>query len=237
MAQLPTAFDPTTIAPSSGGGKCLPISDPKGHMVVISDSDMKQTKDQQGYFVEFTLTICEGPLAGQSGAYRINLVNQSAEAVRIGLEQLSALCHVIGYLQRVDDTSVLHNRPFRAVVHYQKGKEQEGYTEVSHVLTADGRKATEVAGTRNSQKPTVSPSAPAPAPAPPPVPAAQQFPSANQQQPQQQPQIQNVSFPQQQQTAPAPQPQQFAPPQQPQAPQYAAPQYQQGASASPPWAQ
>lgn len=211
MVQLPNVFDPNTVAPSTGEGGNLPVSDAKGHLVVITDSSMEAVKDKQGcWYLQFNLSVTEGQHAGAEGPMRLNLGSDSAVAVKIAMQQLSAICHCVNYLQPINDVSVLYNRPFRVVVGLQKDKESadKGYTEIKKILDAAGNKP-------GHSGPTNGPSAsPAPAPSAPSgfPPAAPVAPAPQQQfapQPQQQPQ----QFAPQQQPQYAPQPQ-FAPQQQ-----------------------
>lgn len=139
MPQLQTPFDATKIDPAAASQQ-LPVSDGNGHLVVITESSVEPTKDKSGGMVVLTLSIIEGPMQGQSGPYRLNLYNQSAQACEIAQRQLSGICHAVGVFQ-VTATEQLHNKPFRAVVGYQKGQEpgiegSKGYTEVKLVKAA-----------------------------------------------------------------------------------------------------
>ena len=215
---LPNDFDPRQVAPATGAAGQLPISDKEGHVVIISDDEMKPTNDNTGSYLALILTITEGPHAGGTGVVRLNLNNQSQDAVRIALSELSAICHCVGYLQPLREISALHNRPFRVVVGYQKGKESEGYTEVKKYLKLDGSKPGETSkqGGPASAPPSAPPSASAPTM--PPQQQPQGFPQPPQAQ--QPPQVQNIPFPppdngQQQQMTPPPatgQQQQMTPP-------------------------
>jgi hypothetical protein len=254
MVALPNVFDPSTVAPSTGEGGNLPISDPKGHLVVITDSDIKPVSNKNGcWLLALHLRITEGPNAGAEGIYRLNMGSDSADAVRIAMSQLSAICHCVNHLAPINDVAVLYNRPFRVVVGLQKDKESadKGYTEVKKILDAAGNKPGQ---NGNQPEPSASPApGPAPAPAPAPAPVPSGFPAPQQPsgfpgpvqapQPQQQQAVPQQYAPQpQQQYAPQPQ-QQFAPqPQQQYAPapqQQYAPQPQQQAPnpSAAPWAQ
>jgi hypothetical protein len=143
MAIINLALNPQEIAPAGAGGQ-LPISDPKGHLVTIIGSEIKETKNGNGSFVEFELEICEGDLMGTTGKYRLNLfLTNSDKAVEIAYAQLSALCHVTGVFPEGNevDTDVWHNIQFRAVVRRQPKQEADtDFTEVSALLHADGSK-------------------------------------------------------------------------------------------------
>lgn len=125
-----TKFDPTQGVPAMPVGK---------HPVVIVDSEVKATSDNTGGMLVLTLQIIDGPAKGQKGAYRLNLYNQSQQAVEIAHRQLSAVCHAIGVFQ-VQDSQQLHNVPFMVDVTLQKDPEaaKKGYTEVSRVYDRNG---------------------------------------------------------------------------------------------------
>lgn len=140
--QFPQPFDARNIPPASVGTSQLPVSDKDGHLVTITDSEVKPTKSGDGGLLELTLTIMEGEFAGQNGIYRLNLWNSSDKARQIAQGQMSAVCHVTNVFN-VQDSRQLHGIPFRAVVALQKGNEQNnnneaGYTEVKGVKFAGG---------------------------------------------------------------------------------------------------
>lgn len=132
--QLPENFNCAEHDPQSVGGQ-LPVSDANGWPVIITDSEIKQTKAGDGGYIELTLAITEGPNQGASGPYRINLFNANPQSVQIAQRQLSSLGHVTGVMA-IGDTSQLHNIPFRAVVAKQKGDDK--YTEVKGVKDING---------------------------------------------------------------------------------------------------
>ena len=184
MAQLNYTFDATQVDPSQGAGQ-LPVSDDQGHKVIIVDSEIKSTKDETGGYLELTLSVVEGQAQGATGAYRLNLFNANQQAVEIAHRQLSAICHAIGVFQ-VQDSSQLHNQPFRVIVGKQKGSEE--YTEVKRVLDVNGNKP----GANKSNapaQPQPQPQAQTPAPSQPAPQGGQQQPQWGQ--PQSQPQQAN----------------------------------------------
>jgi len=145
MAQLQQTFDANGVNPTQGAGQ-LPLG---RHPVVIGESNVKANRDNTGGFAEFILSIIDGPNAGQTGAYRLNLYHANPQTVDIAQRQLSALCHVTGQLQ-IQDTAQLHNHPFMVEVTNQKlspeqqarvnaGEQVTPYTQVSKVFYIDGR--------------------------------------------------------------------------------------------------
>lgn len=133
--RLPQTFDATKYDPTQGFGQ-MPVGK---HPVVISDSEVKATQNNDGGMVVFELTIIDGPAKGQTGPYRLNLYNKSEKAVEIAHRQMSALCHVTG-VYNVEDTAALHNIPFVVDVQLQRDKDaaSKGYTEVVRVYDING---------------------------------------------------------------------------------------------------
>lgn len=175
MTTLPMFFDPNQIAPTTGGGQNLPVSDDKGHVVVITGSEMVPTKDGTGTMLVLHLRVTEGPHSGAEGIYRLNIGNREAVAVQIALSQLSAICWSVGQLQAFQDVSVLYNRPFRVIVKLQTGEGgNKGYTEIARVLDVGGnrpgtQRSAPVASAPNVPVAPVVPVAAAPVPTPAPV--------------------------------------------------------------------
>lgn len=140
MAQL--NFNAHAVDPSQPMS-FLPVSDANGHPVIIIASEMKAAKSnpEKNGFLELTLQIADGPHKGETGAYRLNLFNESAQAVDIASRQLSAICHVTGQMM-VSESAQLHNIPFRAIVALQKkaNPSDPDYTEIKGVLDINGNK-------------------------------------------------------------------------------------------------
>lgn len=165
--QFPQAFDVNSVAPATGGGNQLPVSDSKGHLVVITESEVVPVANKpNAAYIKFDVRIIEGEHTGAEGIYRVNYFSDSEVAANIAKGQLSALGHVC-HVQQLANTAQLHNVPFRVVVKLQKGVEgtEKGYTEISHVLNADGSKAGSAPGSAPAAAPAAPPVAPPAAPA------------------------------------------------------------------------
>jgi len=150
MAKLFQVFDATTVDPTQGGGGNLPVG---RHPVVIVANEVAATKDNSGGYLALTLEIIDGPNKGSRGVVRINLYNQSAQAVDIANRQFSALCHVTNQF-RVDDVDVLQNIPFMVDVELQRDPEaaKKGYTEVKKFLYLDGSEPGKKGNTATAQQ-------------------------------------------------------------------------------------
>lgn len=166
MAVLPNPFNAHMVEPLSPSN-ALPVSDDKGHVVMITGSEFKPSKNNPNNgFLELMLSIIDGEHKGQSGAYRINLFNENPQTVEIASRQLSAVCHVCNQMM-VSDSSQLHNIPFRVIVGLQKKQKPDDpdYTEVKGVLDVQGNKP-KAAGTAPGspapmpQQPQAAPTAP-----------------------------------------------------------------------------
>lgn len=164
--QLPAVFDVNSVAPATGGGGQLPVSDSKGHLAVITESEVVPVANKaNAAYIKFDLRIVEGEHAGSEGVYRVNYFSDSEVAANIAKGQLSALGHVCHVMQ-LANTAQLHNIPFRVVVGLQKDADAaaKGYTEIKYVLNADGSKAGSAPGSTPAAAPAAPPQAPTAAP-------------------------------------------------------------------------
>lgn len=91
--------------------------------VIISDSEVKQTKMGDGSYLKLTLEVQQGEYQGRKVFHNITLQNPNPTAVSIGQKHLAQICHAVGVLQ-VNDSAELHNRPLLAVVKIRKGDGQ-----------------------------------------------------------------------------------------------------------------
>lgn len=144
MAQLIQPFNAHNFDPTQSAGM-LPVG---RHPVVIESSEVKANKANDGGYLQFNLKIIDGPAAGQTGAYRLNLYHANPQTVEIANRQLSAISHVTGVFM-ISDSAQLHNIPFVVEVGTQKPtREQEEarqrgenvtlYTEVKKVFDING---------------------------------------------------------------------------------------------------
>ena len=213
MAQL--NFDATQVNPDQS---FEPI--PAGwYNFMITESEMKPTKDGNGAYLQVTLKVVDGQYAGRQVFDRLNLQNQNPVAAEIAYKRLSAYCHATGVIQ-VQDSQQLHGIPLKARVSVRTDS------------TGQYDPSNEIKAVKHINEETGTTAAPAQQgfQAPPQQAPAQQFPQQGFQQPQQAPQQQWQQPPAQQ----APAPQQFQQPAQQPAPQQAP---AQGGAQTPPWMQ
>lgn len=108
----------------------LPAGD---YPAIITESEVKPTKDGQGQYLQLKLQIQGGEFSGRTLFDRLNLWNNNQQAQEIAQRTLSAICHAVGILQ-VGDSQELHNRPLIATVkvkpaqgNYDASNEIKGY--------------------------------------------------------------------------------------------------------------
>jgi len=102
------SFDATTVEPAKPreGGTI-----PEGwYKAWITDSELKSNAKRTGRLFEFTWEVLEGEHKGWRVWDRLNVENPSAEAQRIALESMSAICHATGVL-KMQHSGQLHGKP------------------------------------------------------------------------------------------------------------------------------
>lgn len=104
-------FNASQVAPNTA----LEAIPSGNYPVLITASGKKPTKDGQGNYLEFEMTVQGGEFNGRKVYDRLNVENKSDVAVQIAYATLSAICHVTGKLQ-MTQTEQLHGVPFIAVV-------------------------------------------------------------------------------------------------------------------------
>lgn len=124
-------FDASTVDPNFGAAGFFPVSDDKGHLVMITaDNGFKNMSTGKGQFLELELTAQEGALAGMKAPLRLNLMHESGGAVAAASSQLSAIGHVVGVL-RIGTTADIMGKPFRVVSELQDRNKPDGYTQLA----------------------------------------------------------------------------------------------------------
>ena len=181
MAQL--NFDASQVQPNTG----TPDPIPSGwYPMVIKNSEMKPTKDQQGAYLKLEFEVIDGEYRGRKVWDRLNLQNKNPVAVEIAYGSLSAICHAAGIIQ-VQDSQQLHGIPIEVKVrlkeadgNYDASNDVRGYRK----LAGPGQQAANPQGFQ--QAPSQQPAA-APQGQPQPWNQQQPAPAFNQPAPQQQP--------------------------------------------------
>ena len=134
-----TGFDANEIEPNAPRE---PI--PAGwYKAVITESLEKPTKAQTGSYLQMTMEIIEGDLAGRKAFERLNLKNPNAQAVEIAQRSLSGICRAVGVLTPRSSQD-LHDKPFMIKLKvtpardgYEPGNEVSDYAPVGKSPAAE----------------------------------------------------------------------------------------------------
>jgi len=114
-----TGFNAAEVDPNEGFSP-IPASD---YDVIITESELKNTKDGKGKRLALKLQILNGQYQNRILFDGLNLVNASEAAQKIGKGTLSSICRAVNVLTP-NDGSDLHNIPLKATV--KIGKDQNG---------------------------------------------------------------------------------------------------------------
>jgi hypothetical protein len=106
------------------------------YTLMITDSDMVQTKNGNGQMLKLTMQIVDGAHKGRKIWDNLNLINSSTTAVEIAQRNLGSICKAIG-VASVTESAVLHNKPFKAFVGIEIGT--NGYSDKNRVKKYDHR--------------------------------------------------------------------------------------------------
>ena len=85
----------------------LPAGD---YQVIIVDSEMKDTKDFSGKYLQLTYDIMEGEHKGRKIFDRLNLVNRNDVAKRIAMQTLESICRATNFNGLLKDSAQLHRK-------------------------------------------------------------------------------------------------------------------------------
>jgi len=105
MATL-RGFDANQVEPTSD---FEPVPAGK-YLAVITESEVKENKAQNGSYLQLTFQIIEGEFKNRFLWARLNLDNQNATAVKIARAELSAICRAVGVMAP-NDSAELHDLP------------------------------------------------------------------------------------------------------------------------------
>lgn len=114
MANL-NGFDASQVEPTSD---FEPIPAGK-YLAMITESEMKPTRNGGGRYLQLTFQILEGEHQGRYLWARLNLENSNETAVKIARAELSAICRAVGVLTPGDSLE-LHDVPLEIIVKLRK---------------------------------------------------------------------------------------------------------------------
>lgn len=89
------------------------------YLAVITESEMKPTKNGNGQYLEMTFQVLEGPYKGRKVWARLNLHNANPTAVQLARQELSSICRTVGVMTPADSVE-LHNIPLVITVKLKK---------------------------------------------------------------------------------------------------------------------
>ena len=106
------------------------------YLAIISNSEMKPTKNGSGTYLELTFQVIEGQYKNRLLWSRLNLSNPNTQTVQIAQGELSAICRSVGVMQP-KDSAELHNLPLQISV---KCKKREDTGDVVNEIKGYSRK-------------------------------------------------------------------------------------------------
>lgn len=116
MPELNFEFDASQVAPDPGFEDVPPGT----YNAMIVQSDIRPTAAGTGSYINLGLQIIdEGPCHHRWIWHMVTLDNPNPEAVRIGMSQLSAICHAVG-LMKLRHTEELHDAIVQITVKLKK---------------------------------------------------------------------------------------------------------------------
>ena len=127
------------------------------YTAIISNSEMKATRDGYGEYLSLTLQIIEGQYENRLVFARLNLKNANDKAVDIARKDLAAICRAVGVMSP-KSSEELHDKPLMIKV---KVRPASGDYEASNDI--GGYKAVEGANLTPAPKAASKPQTPPPA--------------------------------------------------------------------------
>jgi hypothetical protein len=138
MAQIGQFFDATQYDIDQNSG--LPKHPIGKFPANISGTDVKPTRENDGFFLEVEYTTAAGKIA-----QRFNLWNNSDQAVDIANKQLAALCYATGIYKLNMQNKGAELRGAALQIEVRVQPKNDKYNEVGKVFRADGNEPTKEA--------------------------------------------------------------------------------------------
>lgn len=118
-------FNAEDVPPSEG----FAVIPPGRQLAMVTNSDLRLTKAGDGSYIWVEYTIVEGEHENRKLWGNFTWENKSADAVKVGQRQFSALCHAVGVLQP-QTTEQLHGIPLYIDVAVKKSEQYGDQNEV-----------------------------------------------------------------------------------------------------------
>jgi hypothetical protein len=119
MALLPQKVNADELPRGGSGG--LPLIPPGTYQGVFVQSEMKETANKDGQYLQLTLVITNGEHEGTEFVERLNLVNKNEKAMEIAYRTLGNICEAVGFTGELEDSNALHNKPLAVVIKTEEG--------------------------------------------------------------------------------------------------------------------
>jgi len=145
MAEL--NFDAESIEPL-GNFEPIPLGE---YLVVISSSEIKETKGGKGKYLQFTYDVVDGEYKNRKIFDRLNIVNESKPAQEMAQRALSAICRAVGILHPKNSED-LHDKPLIVKVGIRAAQgEYQASNVVKGYKKADGSPVSETTEEKTQQ--------------------------------------------------------------------------------------
>jgi len=107
MANLKTLQMPEAVEPQQN----FSALDPGRYEVIVTDSELKDTKAGTGQYLQLTFEVVGNSAKGRKLWTRLNVSNPNKTAEEIAYRELAAICQSTGVAWPLDDSEDLHNIP------------------------------------------------------------------------------------------------------------------------------
>ena len=128
------------------------------YVAMITDSELKTTRDGTGKYLQLTFQITEGQYTRRLIWDRLNLMNKNEQAVEIAKRDLAKICRALS-LDAIQDSEELHGKPMKIDIkirpasgNYGESNEVSGYYAAPQVCTPGSGEPQ--AGLRTAGQPT-----------------------------------------------------------------------------------
>lgn len=106
------------------------------YTVQVDKAETKNTKDNEGQYIEATFKVSEGDFKGRQLRHRFNIKNKSEMAQDIGLSQLKTFLLCSGHSgKNLEGVSELVGLKVQVVVHLKKDMKGEMRPEIKYFQT------------------------------------------------------------------------------------------------------